>query len=302
MNHDGGNDAIHAVETIATWPKGSFAESVAVDEAGFVYVSLHTDRAVVRVDPATGQVTPFAAFDRPATGLAFTADGALIVSGGAPGTAPGVVWRVERNGAVRQLAEIAEAAFLNGVTPLGHRMLIADSVQATIFAVDASTGAVEPWWTDPLLKAGDGADGPGANGIKIFGGAATVSVTGADRLVRVPIRNGRALAVEVKVVAEHLRADDLAFDDQGALYIATHQAQSLVRLEPNGARSTLARAEHGLVGSTAVAFGRSPADWHCVYVTTTGGTWTVPEDQMQDAKLLRIDVGRAGQPLLEQQA
>lgn len=274
MNHDGGSDAILPVEIVTTWPKGSFAESVAVDADGQVFVSLHTDQVVVRVDPVSGTVTPFASFDRPATGLVFAADGALIVSGGAPGTAPGVVWRVERDGTVRQLAEIADAAFLNGMTPLGGRMLIAESVGAKIYAIDPVSGAVETWLSDPLLGVGAGEEAPGANGIKLFGGTAIVSVTGADRLVRVPVVDGKAGQPEL--LAEHLRADDFAIGADGALYIATHPAQSLVRLDPDGTRTTLAGAEHGMIGSTAVAFGRTAMDHTSIYVTTTGGTWTVP--------------------------
>lgn len=296
MNHDGGIEGILPVAVVATWPKGSFAESVAVDDAGAIFVTLHTDKKVVRIDPVSGEVTPFVTLDRPATGQVFAADGALIVSGGAPGTAPGVVWRIERDGSVRQLAEIAEAAFLNGMTPLGDRMLINDSMGAKVYAIDPVSGVVETWLHDALLSAPQGADGPGANGIKIFGGAAMISVTGADRIVRVPINNGKAGTPVV--LADALRADDFAIDANGALYIATHQAQSLVRFAPNGTRTTLAQAKHGMVGSTAVAFGRSRHDRTCIYVTTTGGTWTVPEDKMEEAKLLRIDVGVAGQPLL----
>lgn len=296
MKHDGGCDSFLPVEVVATWPKGSFAESVAIDADGQIFVSLHTDKAVVRVDPVSGRVTPFATFDRPATGLVFATDGALIVSGGAPGTAPGLIWRVERNGDIRQLAEIADATFLNGMTPLDGLILIADSLGSVIYALDPIQGAIAPWLYDPLLGAGEGADGPGANGIKIFGGSAMISVTGADRLVRVPIIKGEPGTVEI--AAEQIRADDFAFDDQGRLYIATHPAQSLLRLDPDGKRTTLAHAEHGLVGSTAVAFGRTDADRTCVYVTTTGGTWTVPDEKLEAAKLLRVDVGQAGQPLL----
>ncbi len=296
MNHDGGTDAFRTVEVVATWPKGSFAESVAVDAKGLIYVSLHTDQAVVCVDPMTGTKSPFAKFDRPSTGLAFAADGALIVSGGTPGLAPGVVWRVDKNGDVCLLAEIADAAFLNGMTPLGDRMLIAESLGATIYAIDPLSGAVEHWLTDPILGTRDSASGPGANGIKIFNGAATISITGEDRIVRVPITTGKAGTPEI--IADQLRADDFAFDDRGALYIATHPAHSLLRLDPDGTRTTLARAQHGMTGSTAVAFGRTEADQTCVYVTTTGGTWTLPEDQMEVAKLLRIDVSRSGHALL----
>lgn len=295
MNHDSGNLDLVPVTTLATWPRGSFAESVAVDASGALFVSLHTDAAVVRVDPQTGAASPFAQLPAPATGLAFAADGALIVTGGAPGTPPGYVWRVTPEGRVEDLAVIPAAAFLNGLTPLGGRMLIADSLGACVHALDPASGAVETWLADPLLGADPAGGAPGANGIKVYGGAAYVSVTGADRIVRVPIIDGAAGQPEIH--AEALRADDFAIDADGALYIATHQAQSLLRLAPDGTRTTLAGAAQGMVGSTAVAFGRTEADRTSIYVTTTGGTWTVPEDQVEEAKLLRLDVGRPGAPL-----
>lgn len=295
MQHDGGRLEPATVEIVATWPKGGFAESVAVAADGGVFVSLHTDKAVVRYDPATGAVTPFATFDRPATGLAFAADGTLLVSGGDPGTAPGVVWRVSPAGEVAQLVEIAEAAFLNGVTSLGDRFLIADSLGGKLYALDPEAGGVSTWLADPLLVAPDPAQGPGANGVKVFDGAVTVSVTGADRLVRAPIVDGRP--GRVAVLAERLRADDFCFGADGALYIATHPARTLMRLDPDGSRATLAEAAQGMTGATAVAFGRTAADAHSVYVTTTGGTWMLPDAELEAAKLVRVDVGRQGRPL-----
>ncbi len=68
MQHDGGTTALAPAETIATWPKGSFAENLAIDDDGTIYVTLHTDRAVVRVDPATRTVPPFARYATPVAG------------------------------------------------------------------------------------------------------------------------------------------------------------------------------------------------------------------------------------------
>jgi len=296
MIHDGGETTLVPAKVVTTWPKGSFAESLAIDPDGVIFVSLHTDKAVVRVDPATGAVTPFASFDRPATGLAFMADGTLVVSGGAPGQAPGVLWRVSPSGEVAPIAEIADAAFLNGLTPLGRHVLVCDSLGGAIYACDPTSGSVSRWLADPLLTPPTPAEAPGANGIKLFGGDVTISVTGADRLVRAPVRG--EVPGSLKIIAERLRADDFCFDTAGAAYIGTHPAKSLVRLAPDGRRSTLAEAADGMVGSTAVAFGRTAADRHCVYVTTTGGTMTVPDDRLEPAKLVRVEVGGAGHPLL----
>lgn len=296
MDHDGGTEALMPATVVATWPRGSFAENLAVDRTGAIFVSLHTDRQVVRVDPGTGNATPFAVFDRPVTGLAFLADGTLLASGGAPGQAPGVIWRIAHDGAVALVAEIAEAAFLNGMTPFGDGILVCDSLGGVVFAVDPATGAASKWVADPRLAPPSPDAAPGANGIKLFGNAVTISVTGADCLLRAAVVHGRPGPLEI--VAERLRADDFCFDAMGAAYIATHPAQSLLRLEADGSRATLAGAAEGMVGATAVAFGRTAHDRHCVYVTTTGGTWTVPDDRLEPAKLVRVEVGRTGHPLL----
>lgn len=294
MQHNGGTTALAPAEVIATWPKGSFAENLAIDGDGTIHVTLHTDRAVVRVDPATRTVSPFATYATPVAGVVFGPDGTLYVSGGQPGTPGGVIWGTGRDGSVRRLAALPDATFLNGMAlhPDG-RLLVAESICGLIYAVDTASGSVAPWMRDERLRA-PGPDGtPGANGIKLHGGHAYVSVTGSDMVVRAPLdRDGAAGAIEV--VAERLRADDFAIAADGSLVIATHPAHSLVRLAPDGARTTLAGAGQGMVGSTAVAFGRTGADRHSVYVTTTGGTMTLPEDQLEPAKLVRVDLSGVG--------
>lgn len=294
MLHDGGTTALAPAETIATWPKGSFAENLAIDGDGAIYVTLHTDRAVVRVDPATRAVSPFARYATPVAGVVFGPDGTLHVGGGEPGTPGGVIWATGRDGSVRRLADLPDAAFLNGMTlhPDG-RLLVADSIGGVIYAVDPASGSVAAWMRDERLRppAFDGT--PGANGVKLHGGYAYVSVTARDLLVRAPLDGGGAPG-RIEVVAERLRADDFAIDADGTLFIATHPAHSLVRLAPDGTRTTLAGAEQGMVGATAAAFGRREADRRSIYVTTTGGTMTLPEDRLEAAKLVRVDGGGAG--------
>ena len=94
-------------------------------------------------------------------------------------------------------------------------------------------------------------------------------------------------------------ADDFAFGMSGSLYITTHPEHTLVRLDPSGARTTLAGPEQGMVGSTACAFGRAPGDEKALYVTTDGGFLIPHESGIQDAKLVRMEVGESGWPLLQ---
>ena len=83
---------------------------------------------------------------------------------------------------------------------------------------------------------------PGSNGIKIREGWAWISVSGRRLMVRVPIQpDGSAGAIEI--AAARLSADDFAFGMSGSLYITTHPEHTLVRLDPSGARTTLAGPE-----------------------------------------------------------
>jgi len=139
---------------------------------------------------------------------------------------------------------------------------------------------------------------PGSNGIKIRQGWAWISVSGRRLLVRVPIQpDGSARAIEI--AAARLCADDFAFGMSGSLYITTHPEHTLVRLDPSGARTTLAGPEQGMVGSTACAFGRARGDEKALYVTTDGGFLIPHESGIQDAKLVRMEVGESGWPLLQ---
>lgn len=297
--HDTGTWAPVAARVVAQWPAGHFAENLAVATDGRVFVSLHSESRVDCYDPATGEVNVFASLPAPAAGLVFGADGALWATGGVLGQSPGIVWKISADAAVQEWVQIADAVFLNGATPHpdGRTLLIAESMTGRIIAVDQTMpGHWNTWLSDDLLRP-TGQLVPGANGIKIFGDAATISVTDTNTLLRVSIAaNGAAGAVEI--LARDVRADDLAFGADGTLYIATHPANSVLCLHQNGARSTIAGPEEGAVGATACAFGRTEADMTALYVTTTGGAWSPYQGVVQPAKLVRLEVGQAGHGLL----
>ena len=89
--HDGGRWAPVVSEVVASWPRGHFAENLAVDPTGVVYVSLHSHNRIDRFDPRTRKVEEYARLAAPAAGLAFDAAGSLWVTGGAVGHVPGYV-------------------------------------------------------------------------------------------------------------------------------------------------------------------------------------------------------------------
>jgi hypothetical protein len=53
-----------------------------------------------------------------------------------------------------------------------------------------------------------------------------------------------------------------------------------------------------VVGATACAFGTAAGDEGALYVTTDGGIIAAYKDALQDAKLVRLEPGESGYPLL----
>lgn len=295
--HDGGERTPAPTSTVASWPAGHFAENLAVDDHGDVFVSLHSHNRIDRYRPASGTLESFSRLPAPAAGLAFDAAAELWVTGGEVGRAPGYVWRVDASGAVEEWVQIPDAIFLNGCAAIpGQRvLLVCESLTGRVIAVSQRRPGWSTWLADDRLRPVH-EQAPGANGIKLHDGWAWISVTDRNLIVRVRVRpDGSSGTLEP--AAENLRADDFAFAESGALYIATHPAQTVLRLAADGTRSTIAGPGDGAVGSTACAFGRAPADARALYVTTNGGLLYPYEGRVQNAKLLRLEVGEHGQRL-----
>ncbi|TPG16446.1 hypothetical protein EAH87_14555 [Sphingomonas koreensis] len=283
-------------ETIVEWPVGTFVENLAVLANGAIAISVHTDNAVEWYLPGNRKMrTPLPV---PPAGLVARRGGGFYVAGGVPGEAPGRVWRVETDGSAALAADLADALFLNGMTPLEDgALLAADSILGCLWRIDPRTGAHERWFADRRLgKVTSFPLMPGANGLKIHSGYVYVTNTDRAELLRIPIA-GDGTAGALEVVAEGLRGDDLAFDAEGAAYVATHIHNGVLRLSPDGTRRDVAGPLQGMPGSTAVAFGRGDGDRSDVYVTTTGGLIGPYEGVARTAKLVRLSVGVAGAPI-----
>jgi sugar lactone lactonase YvrE len=299
-NHDGGEFAPIEAATVAKWKAPAFLENLAVDAEGAVFVSVYSHHRVDCYDPAAGATAPFAEVPAPPMGVAFDAGGALWVTAGTLRKGPGYVYRVERDGTVRQWCEFSDALFINGCTmhPNGRTLLVCESASGRILAIDLDKPGRWRVWLEgdrlePIIPGY-----PGANGIKIRDGWAWISVSGRGLMARAPLQQDGS-AGEIEIAATRLSADDFAFGTSGSVYITTHPEHSLIRLEPSGARTTLAGPEQGMVGSTACAFGRAPGDEKALYVTTDGGYLIPHAGGIQDAKLVRMEVGDTGWPLLQ---
>lgn len=295
--HDGGLWQPVACEVVAVWPRGSFAENLAINEQGAVFVSLHSHNRIECYDPQTRRVETFCELPAPVTGLAFASDGTLWASGGTVFKAPGYVWRITAGGILEEWLQLPDAVFLNGCAWLPDQttLLICESITGRILAINRVEPKFTSWITDEELQPIN-KQMPGANGIKYRADYVYVSVTDRNKVVRIRVRDDNWSGA-VEVVAENLRADDFAFGASGALYIATHPAHTVLRFNPKGSRVTLVGPEQGAAGSTSCAFGRSANDKTSLYVTTSGGLWAPYHGEVQEARLLRVEVGETGEPL-----
>jgi sugar lactone lactonase YvrE len=150
------------------------------------------------------------------------------------------------------------------------------------------------WLQDRLLSRSYLTDPfPGINGIKIFDRALFASNTQRQLLIRIPLTEGNTPETpEVWLTNVHL--DDFAFDVQGNLYGTTHVYNSAIRISPDKQIVTIATAEQGMTGSTALAFGRTEADRTSLYVTTNGGMSLPLPTGVESGKIVRLEVGIEG--------
>lgn len=278
---------------VASFPAGTFLESVAVTGTGDLLVAEYVKGDVLRVTPA-GTAT-IATIPGGATGIALDRDGTAIVTGSG-GDIPSVTV-LGPDGKVLSRIPVAGAKFLNGAALLTPGLfLVADSATGQIFEVDVAAKRTRVWLEHDLLRPSAKAPRlPGANGIKVHGGEAYVTNSGQGTLVRVPIDVNCRPGVP-RVWLKDIVLDDFALAEDGTLYATTHINDTVVRIGQDGRVATIATAADGVTGSTALAFGRRGEDATQVYVVGDGGAFQKGERPLVPAQVVRLEVGRRGQP------
>ncbi len=292
--HDGGSVELVEARTLATWEPRTFLESVAADADGTVYVANHEHGTLERVDTG-GRITQVAKLPGQITGILRLGDGHTLATGRSPG-GPETVYHIDASGRVEVFTTPTGARFLNGLARLDARtVLAADSSAATVWKLDLTTKTASPWLRHSLLGHRSAASifptntgFPAANGLKRHGDAVYVSNSDRAAIIRIPL-NADGTAGTPAVWAEQLLADDFAFDAAGNLFAPSHPLNTVVRVAPNGRRTTIGNGSIGTVGPTAVTVA---PDGHSLLVV---GNSLIPyEGKTGPARLLALTLAPAG--------
>ncbi|MCU0569588.1 MAG: SMP-30/gluconolactonase/LRE family protein [Oculatellaceae cyanobacterium Prado106] len=281
-------------QTLTSYPEGSFLESIVIAPSGAMYISRHETGEVIERSP-NGTLSTFATNPNGViAGLALDQDGSLYAVGGQKEQPQATVYRIAATGAIEPVMTIPGAQFLNGMTLLQPGIFLAtDSTAGLVWRIDVRDRTATTWLQDESLTPQTPESSfPGANGIKVFQGAAYISNSDRRHIVRVPIQPD-GTAGQPEIFASNTVIDDFAFAEDGTLYIATHPTNTVVALCPNGTRQVIAEAEQGVVGSTAIALGIE-SDRHHLYVVGNGGVFAPPEGGLQPAKLVQLKINEGG--------
>ena len=289
--------AIVPALTLTEFPVNTFLESIVVSADNTLFITSHYEGKVIRIG-TDGVPTVHATIAGKATGLAAVSDGSLLLSGWDEQNTS-VVWQITEAGAATLLASLPDAIFLNGLTRLsGDRYLIADSYRGAIWELDLAQGSVQIWLEHPLLaRASPENLTPAVNGLKIFEDVLYASNTQNAQIIRIPLQANYQPG-EPEIFVQNANIDDFAFDKAGNLYGTTHVFNSVVKIAPDGRITTIAQAEQGMTGTTAVAFGKTADRLSDLYVTTNGGMSFPPPTGVEAAKVVRLAIGVEGLPLI----
>lgn len=288
------SEAIVTAQTVAEFPVNTFLENITIDKSGEIFVTSFEEGKIYRVTSA-GTFKEFAKIAGNAAGIAVNRQGNLLVAGITDDKTP-AVFQIDHSGTVELLTTLPDALFLNGMTHLtGERYLVADSLKGAIWEVNIREKTAHLWLQHERLSRSEAEfpPFPAANGLKIYGNMLYVSNTQRQQLIRIPLNPDFAADIP-ELFLTNVNLDDFAFDSQGNLYAATHVYNRVVRIAPDGQIVTIAKAEQGMTGNTALAFGRTSSDRTSIYVTTNGGMSLPPATGVEPAKVVRLEVGIAG--------
>jgi len=122
-------------------PPKSVGNGIRFSQQGIMFVADYTGHNVLRVDPATRAITVFAHSDdmHQPNDLAIAPDGTIYASDPNWSNGTGQLWRIDKDGSVKRLAEKMGTANGIEVSPDGKTLYVNESVQRNIWAYDIGT-------------------------------------------------------------------------------------------------------------------------------------------------------------------
>ncbi|PSR18251.1 gluconolactonase [filamentous cyanobacterium CCP3] len=282
-----------SAQSLATFPVNTFLENLAIAPDGDIFVTSHETGEIFKL-AIDRTLTQYAKIDGKVSGIAIVGADRFLINGW---TADGVPFVATLSaGTVQSMHTIPEGAFLNGITPLTPTLYVmADSYRGAIWSFDLVTEAINIWLEHPLLARSDVTDPfPAANGVKRFGPVLYVSNTQQKRLLKIAL-DASLQPSEPEIFVDGTNIDDFAFDVEGNLYGATHVYNSVVKVDGKGHTTIIAQAEQGVTGCTAVGFYGTD-----LYVVNNGGMFLPPPGGVEAAQIVRLELGVAGAPLLNE--
>ena len=289
LRHEPGAHRPVAAETVAEWERGTFIEGLAARPDGSWLVSVPSHDRVDVVTP-DGDTEVFARL--PHHGIGIVTDGAGAGAYVVVGAMHERNWQLMRitAGRAEPVCPLPELTFGNGMAGAGGELFAVDSARGLVLRIDPLRATSSIWLRHPLLDGFTAEQPmPGANGIAVRDGWVYVSSTGRALVARCPV-DSTDPAADLETIATHLVADDFDVAADGRAYLATHFHDSVLALDPDGDRTTIAGPQQHIVGSTSVAIDpRTPSD---LLVSTTGGMKGVTKPGPEPARLVRLHLDR----------
>jgi len=122
-------------------PAKSVGNGIRFSREGMMFVADYTGHNVLRIEPATRTITVFAHSDEmhQPNDLAIGLDGTLYASDPNWKNGTGQLWRIDKDGSIKRLAEKMGTANGIEVSPDGKTLYVNESVQRNIWAFDIGT-------------------------------------------------------------------------------------------------------------------------------------------------------------------
>lgn len=248
----GRSDQLYRTKTVYEWPDGTWVENLAIMRDGSILATLLNVPQLWHVNPFTGEATLVKEIGGYAglLGITETRPGQFAFIAGnfslqtvSSTSGSYAIWNVDTHKspfAVSKIADIPEAAFLNGMDYLGpeqHAVLIAESEQGLIYRFDLSSGRSSIAIDSPYLKKCKPTYPEGINGLKIHQGYAYYTNAYCGFFARFPIdATGNAVGPSETLAYTEKPGtwiyDDLVVTQQGVAYLAGGTENVIVEAAP----------------------------------------------------------------------